>query len=636
MKKEEAKIILKQILMNSNNWITSKELASQMHVTSRSIRNYICEMNKENNTPMILASEKGYLWNHAKSDALLFYDKLDVPLTPETRVLYILRDLVYNDQTTYDNLIDALYVSDSTLEKDLLNVRRALKEYNLKLQIKNNHLTIHGNELDLRRLSVNCILSSNRTSSPRYSYVKIIFDQREHLPVDALRQLLLNAIDHYDLDIFGYGINIILLYILIAIFRQKKGYHFDSTSSSHKNLILYPDYQAAQEINQWINQTFNFKNNENELDYITMVLLSRTHYRDISNEELKNICNPEMYSTVWHALQDLDQAYDLHLTQYVLINELVIHLQRVPFKRIDTNVEILTIIQSQYPFLYDISLYVLSKIAEEYAIPINDQNISYICLHIGNYLTDEEINQEKIKTTLICPHHRELQNSLVSKLQDQFGKYITIHTIISDISDLKNIQDPLILSTVNLSELPNVLRITPFLNLDDQKQIQHTISSLKDNIYRFRFVEKLMKYLKPEALEFNHSFTDKKDTIHYISEQLLKDGIIDNQFESHVLKRENLAPTSFGNQIALPHADHYYSNDSLLYIIINQKTMSWGKENVHIIIYFALSQKDSSEFKILYNSLSKIFQDKVFLQQMLKVSSYTELLDTFWHACIPR
>ena len=81
----EKHLALIKILVNQEEWQTAKQLSLQLHISERSVKNYIGEINYfENN--LIEGSRKGYMIQRERGKALLAHQVRSVPETPGERV----------------------------------------------------------------------------------------------------------------------------------------------------------------------------------------------------------------------------------------------------------------------------------------------------------------------------------------------------------------------------------------------------------------------------------------------------------------------------------------------------------------------------------------------------------------------
>ena len=132
------------LLSSANHPVTGKELSSRLNVSDRTIRNYIREINEEK--LIIQSSSNGY-WitvldspcNKRKIESSLVYDFS----SQNERLLYIAERIITSSEEAdlYD-IADDIYISYSTIEKDLIQIRGIIKDFHLTLLRGNGKATM--------------------------------------------------------------------------------------------------------------------------------------------------------------------------------------------------------------------------------------------------------------------------------------------------------------------------------------------------------------------------------------------------------------------------------------------------------------------------------------------------------------
>ena len=89
-------LALVKVLMSQNEWMTAKQLAKQLQVSDRSIKNYIGEINYQEEN-LIEASKNGYRIHREQAKKVLSRQNSQLPETPGERVGFILTELLSGD-----------------------------------------------------------------------------------------------------------------------------------------------------------------------------------------------------------------------------------------------------------------------------------------------------------------------------------------------------------------------------------------------------------------------------------------------------------------------------------------------------------------------------------------------------------
>ncbi|MGL4773865.1 MAG: HTH domain-containing protein, partial [Clostridium sp.] len=127
-----------EILNASGIWIKSNDLAKLLGVTTRTIRIDIKEIKKTYGEEFILSSkQKGYMINTSLIDNNKYF-KVQSNYDKKERMLIILKRLIVEEEgVNVFDLGEELFVSDSTIEGDIQNLKNFIKELNMgKTSIK--------------------------------------------------------------------------------------------------------------------------------------------------------------------------------------------------------------------------------------------------------------------------------------------------------------------------------------------------------------------------------------------------------------------------------------------------------------------------------------------------------------------
>src|SRR5690606_9432847 len=89
-----------------------------------------------------------------------------------------------------------------------------------------------------------------------------------------------------------------------------------------------------------------------------------------------------------------------------------------------------------------------------------------------------------------------------------------------------------------------VLEVNAVLNESDLKKIEHFI--LKNSQSRKNYFRKDLTFL-------GKRFRSKEEVLEFLHRTLMEKGLVKQNFLEFVYEREKVAPTSFGNLVAVPH-----------------------------------------------------------------------------------
>ena len=103
-------------------------------------------------------------------------------------------------------------------------------------------------------------------------------------------------------------------------------------------------------------------------------------------------------------------------------------------------------------------------------------------------------------------------------------------------------------------------------------------------------------------------------------------GLCDASFRNEVLKRESLSSTSFGNLVAVPHSLMQNALHSFLSVVINEKSMPWGNDQVNIIVLIGICKDDRKAFRELFDDLITMLSEPINVSKLIRCDSYDDFI----------
>ena len=154
MKNNDEKIL--QFLQTSGT-VNCKQIAKKLSISERTVR--YCIKGLRDKGFLIDSNESGYT---LRSKTKTYYKNEYDFSNKEERINYLIEKILFSNNgiDIYD-LADMIFVSYSTIEKDLLQLRKELNKYNLVLKRNDGIVSIEGSEKN-KRLIISDILNSGK------------------------------------------------------------------------------------------------------------------------------------------------------------------------------------------------------------------------------------------------------------------------------------------------------------------------------------------------------------------------------------------------------------------------------------------------------------------------------------------
>jgi lichenan operon transcriptional antiterminator len=125
-------------------------------------------------------------------------------------------------------------------------------------------------------------------------------------------------------------------------------------------------------------------------------------------------------------------------------------------------------------------------------------------------------------------------------------------------------------------------------------------------------------------------FADKQDALKKMVDYISRYKEIPEEFLSSVLKRENMANTSFGNQVAFPHPQELLTEDTFACVAISKKPLDWGgiaNAKVRLILLASIEQGKNHNLQDFYKMISCIVNSEKNVDLMIHHPDYETLAE---------
>ncbi|GCD82195.1 putative licABCH operon regulator [Parageobacillus thermoglucosidasius] len=622
------------LLSKSKKPVTSEWIAKELGVSDRTIRNEIKQMQQNIESKGILIESirgKGYVLKIVNAE--LFSKTLYQISTEEnniaaefadqdTRVLYILRRLLLEkDFIKLESFTDEMFISMSTLHNDLKRVKEILNKYNLKL-INRPHYgsRVEGDEYMKRLCLSNSLLSRNKEALLKGDSLHFI-DQELF---KRIKEVIIQTVNKYKIEISDISLENLATHIVIACKRIEEGFVIKKLSD-----VLVDEYPfekiVANEIIKKVEEMTHLTFPDAEIDYIIVHLLGTKllHQKGLMEfiefDEVGSIINcmlKRLKSELnWDFSQDREfiQALTLHIRPA---------MNRLRYKMNIRN-PLLNDIKKKYPAAFEGAV-IASKCIEEYLqIEVVEHEIGYIALHIGVALERMKLNKKKKKVLIVCASGVGSAKLLYYRLKNLFDQEIEIMDTINYYNlssyDLSSID--LVISTIPIKENLGVPVQVVNIFLEDKD-----INAIK-NFLSMNQIEEVT-YLHPSRIFLQQDLQDKESVIRFLCDELYKQKLVPKDYVNLVLERESMAPTSFGNLVAVPHPITPVTDETFWTICTLKHPIQWHEQKmVQFICLLNIKKGSQTDLDRMYQKIISIIENKSIVQKVIKSKTVDELIE---------
>lgn len=167
--------------------------------------------------------------------------------------------------------------------------------------------------------------------------------------------------------------------------------------------------------------------------------------------------------------------------------------------------------------------------------------------------------------------------------------------------------------------------VSSFFSSEDRRKIQDTIQSIKKKrrsennlIYAKRLFRKNL-YKKIDAR------VSRDSILHGMAQDIMNTGKVDGDFETKILRREELAPTDF-NSLAIPHPSEYCARETFAAVTTLDRPVDWGRSKVELVITFAINQQDFHLFDQFFTFLIELSNSSEAMSKLVNAGSYESFI----------
>lgn len=631
---------LLHMIQEQTTYITGNELAQQLNVSPRTIRNDVVAINKNifpYEAQILSERSKGYLYYAKDPDIIQKLNQIDTAFfTKEDRVRYLAFRLCLTDEALniYD-LEDEMFVSHTTLEHDLhyLKMRYVLSEPNIKLEQKKDNISFEKNEKK-RRAVLNQLFHEdwnyNTSGNTYYGYNFLNKDILDYIMDEVPLHLSRYKIAMEDPSLVSLNLSIAIMY-----HRVVSGHPLPSTPPLPK-----PDTQANFATNSLVDALEGqlhccFSHEERDDIYQR---IASGHLPDISKmdfSELSKYFGPITLNLADAYLKKIKKVFNLDFTGdrdfYITLLAYLQYLQtpiHIFNKQGNPNI-------AKKNLLKEMEIaYLFQDLALEYlGYYINQTELLYLahCISGALEFLYETHPESKLKTVICCHMNLSTAWALKRKVLGAFDKYLDIVSLLpinaKSAYDFNNID--LILSTVrkpitNHSET-DIIQISHFLTSRDYLTLSAYIQE-KQIVQLCSSNETSLKDLLEHAFWHEKELlSDHFSIIEYMASDFIQNRLVTSQYLSDILRRESIATCAIGPGILFLHS-LVPSKETKLSVVTLDHRIVWNSHKVRIIIMAAFRPDDATS---LFRLLHTFYDDSLNIEELQMLKTKKEILDFF-------
>lgn len=614
-------------ILSDKEYVTAQNLAQQIHVGTKTIRNLLKEMNREMEAcggAILSKYGVGYYLNITDKEKFesfqkKLYSRLSdeyLPGTSEERIQYLL-EYLFNSPSyvKLDELSESLFISKRTLTADLKEVEQYINQFNIKVIRKPNYgIKLEGGEFDARL----CIAS--------FSGKRL---HKGNQSMDEIAACVSSVLKSNDFTITGASYQNLVVHLYIAISRIMECHYVPLPKEYMEQKDDSLEYQIATEIAKSLQTTFHITFPETEIFYIAIHLAGKKIIYPRDEAEQNMIITQEINDLVTAMLErvyDLfkfDFRNDLEL-RMILCQHLVPLSVRIKY---DMNLKnpLLRDVKEKFCLSYTMASNGVTVINEHFHVLLSEDEIAYFAFAFALALERKKSEIQKKNILLVCSSGRGSAKLLQYKYQSYFKDYINNITAcdLGSLYKLDFADYDYIFTTVPITvpvPLP-ILEVQFFLDDNDIVNVKKVLCSEKTS--------SVMNYYEKEMFLPHLKLRTKEEVLRCMCHFVMEKKNLPQEFYESVLKRERLAKTAFGNMVAMPHVYKAISQETFVCVGILDEPVDWGGQKVRAVFLVSIANKDhtSVELQRFYQMTAAFLLSQKEIQELVKKQDYDAFIE---------
>lgn len=571
---------LMNILMEKEDYISSKDLAKQMNCSHRYINKIIEDVDYGLYNDSFLIKykpQKGYKLEI--KDQQNFYEMINLKNDNEHIEKSVLKLLVdYDNYIRIDDIADYFFMSRSNMDRIIKNVKKLAALYDLTIISRPKYgIRIDGTEMNKRLCN---------------AHLRNIKDM-QHEDLHVIQEILYSVLKEFDYSITDMNFNNLVYHLFILLRRIQSGHELLEDIQLNQAYDL--QNKIANKILEKLNKQFKTVIPVVEKNYIVLHLLGKQIIS--KNQEIPEKIF-ELTNQILERIND-EQSIDLRNDLDLRIS-LCLHLQPLLFRlkyNFNQKNPMLSRVKREIPQGYEMAMSAKKVIKELYDLDMNEDEAAFLAMHFYLSFMKREEKSHHMKFLVICSTGRGTAKLLVFKLMEKYSideKDIVLSSLMQ-MKEMDLSQFSCVITTVPISyEIPiPSIQINPMLDERSMKKIEGFIKSR--NISHF---ENNSVYNRELFFTCNQ-FKTKEEVLKFIVEQIHFYFPHETITIEDLIKREELSSTEVGNQCCMPHPLDYDPKQPIVMIIVLKKQIKWFNKKVRYIFFVALPKQFVEKTNIL-------------------------------------
>ncbi len=664
------------LVINSNDEITVKDISNLYNITERSIRYDIDELNvffqEKNNKDIIEINNNRLkiLYSENEIEDIVENIKEKEYFLSENERVNILSYEIFLSKNEFilQYFTEKYNLSKTTVRYSLKELNKIISEYGLVIDMNNNRgYKIIGSEINIRKYIINILreyIKNTKEKKIEYDPLKKIIQKfYKKSRIEESKNTINKILDYTGKTISDEAFETLQLFLFISVIRNKNGHEIEEDVENEIFLSKTMEFSKIREILEKIE---NIK--EKDIHYFVDFFLGSYSY----NLEYSYFLNWILIeSLIDQFIKLLSDKLKVNLTEdKILRKELLNHIKPAIYRmknKFKLTESILSEVKKQYMELFiktKSSLKIISDFIDlsfdedeaafitvmiQRAIMRNnpstllkkDPNILIVCglgYSSSRFLYENINNRFQVNIIDIIPFN-QLENYnylkkadiIISTLDFKLDgmDVITVNAVMNekDILKLKNYGLPEKKSKIKLSELLSIIKKVP----DETELKKQLMRNFGENIYddmgeKSETGKSFVELLSEKSIKLNVAANNLDEVIEITGQTMIDSGLVKEEYTDE-LKNQIIQYGKYilvGDKTILPHGQLLKNvRETGFSLITLKKGIDFFGSEIKIVICLASRNKDEHLRAIL--ELNRYLKNPDFENELLNKENSEEL-----------
>lgn len=616
---------LVRLLEKATAAMPGTQLAELLGVSTRSVRQFVSDVNEAAGSTVIHSSHRGYELDTEAHESLT-HATVDTARAhgPQERLYFIARHLVsYSDVgTDIFDLADTLFVSAATIEADISKARQLFRRYGLSIRRERETISLVGDEHEKRRLVKHLFLEAGRGFTPQMMRDFINAYREYNLRVTS--QEIERSITELGWDIDEYSLNDVLVHVTIAADRVRLG---------HRIAVLAPTDAAlpdaltllTSQLVRVVEENFRVSLPAPEATRLAQLVASRAKQTGPVGASVEP--PSEIVRTVRDALREVSEFYLLDLYDESAVRAISLHMWRLQERAaqgILAHNPLGETFKNAHPLVYEVALYFAELLEQRANVAIAADEVDFLAFHLGAHV-QRQLEKGPLVTVTVVDVSPFASGR--SRIADTVAKGLAGQGVVVDVVtaldfEWELITSDLVVSTVDLAGLTAVptIVVSPLMGESDVERVQDAVKAQRRRTAKKRLRTRILELIEPGLFHSIESAT-QHEALALMCGRMAAEGVVTEGFLDAVESRERKSGTAFGGQFAIPHSMHADAHRSAISVLLSRRGIQWGGSSVRVVVLFAVSPDDVQVFRDVLGEFIPVLSDPENLAFLLESST---------------